>query len=109
VSLIHGVHNLQIQGGNLSAAGRDINNHTHTHYYVSAPAAALINLLKLVPNFRQIQIATLGRATPGTGLWIFEWETFVLWLDPDGLLRIMWGYGMRKPHPRICRRKIHLT
>ncbi|KAH6876908.1 hypothetical protein BKA70DRAFT_1127813, partial [Coprinopsis sp. MPI-PUGE-AT-0042] len=45
-------------------------------------------------NFRGIQIATLGRATPGTGLWIVECEMFRLWLDPDGWLRIMWGYGM---------------
>ncbi|KAH6903527.1 hypothetical protein BKA70DRAFT_1081027, partial [Coprinopsis sp. MPI-PUGE-AT-0042] len=45
-------------------------------------------------NFRKIQMATLGRATPGTGEWILAWETFLIWLDSDGFLKILWGSGM---------------
>ncbi|KAH6879578.1 hypothetical protein BKA70DRAFT_1576192 [Coprinopsis sp. MPI-PUGE-AT-0042] len=63
--------------GPLNVAARDVHSHIHYHRVESAN-----------------DIATLGRATPGTGLWIVECETFRLWLDPDGWLRIMWGYGM---------------
>ncbi|KAH6905411.1 hypothetical protein BKA70DRAFT_1192258 [Coprinopsis sp. MPI-PUGE-AT-0042] len=81
--------------GPLNVAARDITQ-VHNYYYrVESPNDASIPpILESVPNFRGIQIATLGRATPGTGLWIVECETFRLWLDPDGWLRIMWGYGM---------------
>ncbi|KAH6909736.1 hypothetical protein BKA70DRAFT_1148273, partial [Coprinopsis sp. MPI-PUGE-AT-0042] len=78
--------------GPLNVAARDVNN-----YYCRMESASddtIPSILESVPNFRAIQIATLGRATPGTGLWIVECEAFRLWLDPDGWLRIMWGYGM---------------
>ncbi|KAH6880878.1 hypothetical protein BKA70DRAFT_1575752, partial [Coprinopsis sp. MPI-PUGE-AT-0042] len=94
LSLIQGAQNVQIYGGNLSTVGRDMHHHTHKHYHGAAASLALTSFLKLVPNFRQIQVATLGRATSGTGLWICEWETFLLWLDPDGFLQILWGFGM---------------
>ncbi|KAH6867538.1 hypothetical protein BKA70DRAFT_1027315, partial [Coprinopsis sp. MPI-PUGE-AT-0042] len=45
-------------------------------------------------NHRQIQIATLGRATRGTGMWVRQMGTWCIWLDPEGYLKIMWGYGM---------------
>ncbi|KAH6879575.1 hypothetical protein BKA70DRAFT_1474968 [Coprinopsis sp. MPI-PUGE-AT-0042] len=80
--------------GPLNVAARDVNNHIHYHRVESADDVDMPSILESVPNFRGIQIATLGRATPGTGLWIIECETFRLWLDPDGWLRIMWGYGM---------------
>ncbi|KAH6905407.1 hypothetical protein BKA70DRAFT_1504594 [Coprinopsis sp. MPI-PUGE-AT-0042] len=80
--------------GPLNVAARDVHNHIHYHRVESANDVDMPSILESVPNFRGIQIATLGRATPGTGLWIVECETFRLWLDPDGWLRIMWGYGM---------------
>ncbi|KAH6909746.1 hypothetical protein BKA70DRAFT_175144 [Coprinopsis sp. MPI-PUGE-AT-0042] len=78
--------------GPLNVAARDVHNHYHRQE--SAGDASIPPILESVPNFRAIQIATLGRATPGTGFWIVECGTFRLWLDPDGWLRIMWGYGM---------------
>ncbi|KAH6879581.1 hypothetical protein BKA70DRAFT_207350 [Coprinopsis sp. MPI-PUGE-AT-0042] len=81
--------------GPLNVAARDINQvHNYYNRVESSNDASIPLILELVPNFRGIQIATLGRATPGTGLWIVECEMFRLWLDPDGWLRIMWGYGM---------------
>ncbi|KAH6868954.1 hypothetical protein BKA70DRAFT_380995 [Coprinopsis sp. MPI-PUGE-AT-0042] len=80
--------------GPLNVAARDVYNYNHYHRVESANCHDMPSILESVPNFRGIQIATLGRATPGTGLWIVECETFRLWLDPDGWLRIMWGYGM---------------
>ncbi|KAH6905409.1 hypothetical protein BKA70DRAFT_1565052 [Coprinopsis sp. MPI-PUGE-AT-0042] len=81
--------------GPLNVAARDINQ-VHNNYYrvESSRDDSMPPILESVPNFRGIQIATLGRATPGTGLWIVQCEMFRLWLDPDGWLRIMWGYGM---------------
>ncbi|KAH6905417.1 hypothetical protein BKA70DRAFT_1153112 [Coprinopsis sp. MPI-PUGE-AT-0042] len=80
--------------GPLNVAARDVYNCNHYHRVESASDVDMPSILESVPNFRGIQIATLGRATPGTGLWIVECETFRIWLDPNGWLRIMWGYGM---------------
>ncbi|KAH6876948.1 hypothetical protein BKA70DRAFT_1476136 [Coprinopsis sp. MPI-PUGE-AT-0042] len=80
--------------GPLNVAARDVHNHIHYHRAETTSDVDIPPILESVPNFRGIQIATLGRATPGTGLWIVECEAFRLWLDPDGWLRIMWGYGM---------------
>jgi hypothetical protein len=99
-ALIQGVENFQISGGNFTLAGRDVHNHTH---YYGPPTPDIQSVLEAVPNFRAIHIVTLGRATPGTGVWIFVLENFIIWLDPDVLLKIMWGSGMRKlvsPFPK---------
>ncbi|KAH6909717.1 hypothetical protein BKA70DRAFT_1187477 [Coprinopsis sp. MPI-PUGE-AT-0042] len=80
--------------GPLNVAARDVHNHIHYHRAETTSDVDIPPILESVPNFRGIQIATLGRATPGTGLWIVECQAFRLWLDPDGWLRIMWGYGM---------------
>ncbi|KAH6901824.1 hypothetical protein BKA70DRAFT_1568315 [Coprinopsis sp. MPI-PUGE-AT-0042] len=80
--------------GPLNVAARDVNHINYYYRVESTSDDSMPLILESVPNFRAIQIATLGRATPGTGLWIVECETFRLWLDPDGWLRIMWGYGM---------------
>ncbi|KAH6879584.1 hypothetical protein BKA70DRAFT_207428 [Coprinopsis sp. MPI-PUGE-AT-0042] len=78
--------------GPLNVAARDL--HNHYHRVEPDSEGGMPSILESVPNFRAIHIATLGRATPGTGLWIVECEKFRLWLDPEGWLRIMWGYGM---------------
>jgi hypothetical protein len=91
--------------GPLNVAGRDVNN-----YYYRVESTSDFHVpytLYSVPNFRGIQIATLGRATPGTGLWIVEFEQFRIWLDPEGWLRIMWGYGMRESDTPISQTISH--
>ncbi|KAH6905009.1 hypothetical protein BKA70DRAFT_1431583 [Coprinopsis sp. MPI-PUGE-AT-0042] len=73
-TLLHSVR--LTTGAHLNVAARDaIIQNYHTHYY-SAQTIDLPPGLKSIANFRKIHIATLGRATPGTGLWIFNWETF---------------------------------
>ncbi|KAH6904806.1 hypothetical protein BKA70DRAFT_1506402 [Coprinopsis sp. MPI-PUGE-AT-0042] len=34
-------------------------------------------------------LATLGRATPGTGMWIGQMDSWCVWLDPDSFLKII--------------------
>ncbi|KAH6904769.1 hypothetical protein BKA70DRAFT_1063427, partial [Coprinopsis sp. MPI-PUGE-AT-0042] len=47
-----------------------------------------------INNHRRIHIATLGRATQGTGMWVRQMGTWSIWLDPEGYLKIMWAYGI---------------
>jgi hypothetical protein len=53
-------------------------------------------ILREIPNFRDIHIATLGRATAGTGEWIYVWELYCIWVDINGHIRVIWGSGIRK-------------
>ena len=92
-ALVQGAQNVHISGGLFHMVARDM--HNHTHYHVQGNFN-LQSVLESVHNFRAIHVATLGKATPRTGLWIFQWESFLIWLDPDGVLKIMWGSGMRK-------------
>jgi hypothetical protein len=55
----------------------------------------LREVLKLVPNFRRIYQDMLSKATAGTGLWLLKGDTFRLWLEPNGDIKIFWGSGMR--------------
>ncbi|KAH6911249.1 hypothetical protein BKA70DRAFT_55901 [Coprinopsis sp. MPI-PUGE-AT-0042] len=94
-ALVQGLSNVQVDG-NLTLVGRDlIHFHEHHHYHGTAETQVEIPpFLQRVPNFRDIQIATLGKATSGTGDWIYVWEEFCVWLAPDGYLRILWGSGI---------------
>ncbi|KAH6905412.1 hypothetical protein BKA70DRAFT_1431036 [Coprinopsis sp. MPI-PUGE-AT-0042] len=71
-------------------ATRDV----HFHVFESQPGFNTRSALRLVWNFRQIHQDVLGKATPGTWLWFFKTEKFVLWLDPNGDLKILWGTGI---------------
>ncbi|KAH6909411.1 hypothetical protein BKA70DRAFT_1275956 [Coprinopsis sp. MPI-PUGE-AT-0042] len=53
-----------------------------------------VTLLERVPNYRNIHIANLGRATPGTGPLFPQWDEFCEWVSVHGLLKTMWGSGM---------------
>jgi hypothetical protein len=52
-------------------------------------------VLQLVPNFRRIYQDMLSKATAGTGLWLLKGKTFRIWLEPNGVIKIFWGSGMR--------------
>ncbi|KAH6907916.1 hypothetical protein BKA70DRAFT_1282843 [Coprinopsis sp. MPI-PUGE-AT-0042] len=84
-SLFSGIQNLQITGGTFSVAGRDAIHYCH----IDMP-----HVLKRIPNLRDIHIATLARATPGTGEWIYAWELYCIWVNLEGHIRILWGFGM---------------
>ncbi|KAH6911351.1 hypothetical protein BKA70DRAFT_1460702, partial [Coprinopsis sp. MPI-PUGE-AT-0042] len=51
-------------------------------------------ILDKVPNYRDIHIANLGRATEGTGPCFDEWEEFCDWMSAQGEVKTMWGSGM---------------
>ncbi|KAH6892732.1 hypothetical protein BKA70DRAFT_1119251, partial [Coprinopsis sp. MPI-PUGE-AT-0042] len=51
-------------------------------------------ILDQVPNYRDIHIANLGRATEGTGPCFNEWEEFCDWMSVQGVVKTMWGSGM---------------
>ncbi|KAH6904016.1 ankyrin repeat-containing domain protein [Coprinopsis sp. MPI-PUGE-AT-0042] len=71
------VHSAQIHGGVFAVVGRDsnttINNLTYNFGLQTAPVDVLdiLNSLSL-PNFRDIQLDTLAKATDGTCIWLTQ-------------------------------------
>ncbi|KAH6904795.1 hypothetical protein BKA70DRAFT_519349 [Coprinopsis sp. MPI-PUGE-AT-0042] len=86
------VHGVQVHGAPLNIAGGDVHNHVHHHY--AAVTSRFPPGWDEIENQRRIQIATLGRATRGTCMWVRQMGTWCIWLEPEGDLKIMWGYGM---------------
>ena len=94
-SLLRGSSEVQINGGHYNVAGRD--SHTHIHYH--GATVDLKSPMSAIPNFRKIHQDTLAKATPNTGMWLLKGDTFSLWLEPNGDLRILWGIGIREFRP----------
>ncbi|KAH6884738.1 hypothetical protein BKA70DRAFT_136376 [Coprinopsis sp. MPI-PUGE-AT-0042] len=89
------VDNVQVSGGDLNIVGGDLiqyHHHYYNHYEVER--VTIPPILDKVPNFRKLQIATLAKATEGTGDWICVWNEFCIWLAPDGYIRVLWGSGL---------------
>jgi hypothetical protein len=96
VGLVQGLTNVRVTG-NVNLVGRDLIHIHHHHHYATAESQVPIPpILRRVPNFRKIHIATLGKAAPGSGDWIYAWKEFCIWLASDGHIRILWGSGMRR-------------
>ncbi|KAH6911214.1 hypothetical protein BKA70DRAFT_1560345 [Coprinopsis sp. MPI-PUGE-AT-0042] len=94
-ALVQGLHNVQVGTGDINVVARDfVQIHHHHHYGPAESKIEMPSLLQQVPNFRDIQMATLGKATQGTGDWIYMWKEFCVWLSADGSIRILWGSGM---------------
>ncbi|KAH6911290.1 hypothetical protein BKA70DRAFT_1398828, partial [Coprinopsis sp. MPI-PUGE-AT-0042] len=90
------VDNVQVSGGDLNIVGGDLvqyHHHYYNHYEVERESDHP-PILDKVPNFRKLQIATLAKATEGTGDWICVWNEFGIWLAPDGYIRVLWGSGL---------------
>ncbi|KAH6892695.1 hypothetical protein BKA70DRAFT_1233627 [Coprinopsis sp. MPI-PUGE-AT-0042] len=70
----------------------------HYHHHNHAPLQPTFHdipaILDQVPNYRDIHIANLGRATEGTGPIFAEWEQFCEWISVQGVVKTMWGSGM---------------
>jgi hypothetical protein len=84
---------LQIVGSNLSVVGGDV--HNHSHYYAEGVEGIWV-ALESVPNFRDIYYDILEKATDGTGMWLVKGDKFRVWLEPNGDIKIFWGYGIRE-------------
>lgn len=93
-----GVESVAINHPIINVAGRD--NVVHNHYNlpgVRRPSPKNIEeLMDLIPNFRQIYQDMLSKVTEGTGMWLLNDETFRIWIEPDGTIKILWGSGIRK-------------
>ncbi|KAH6911212.1 hypothetical protein BKA70DRAFT_1560343 [Coprinopsis sp. MPI-PUGE-AT-0042] len=95
IALVQGLSNVQVGTGDVNVVARDfVQIHHHHHYNPAENKVEIPSLLQRVPNFRDIQMATLGKATAGTGDWIYIWKEFCVWLASDGYIRILWGSGM---------------
>lgn len=88
-ALIHDAHVVHINGGSFNVA--NVQNQQNPAGEIHIPFA-----LHQIANFRDVQIATLGKASPNTGEWIYVWREFCLWMNPEGYIRIIWGSGMRE-------------
>lgn len=66
--------------------------------YTNLPESSidLGEVLRLVPNLRRIHLDVLSKATFGTCVWILKTHYFILWLDLNGDLKILWGTGIRE-------------
>jgi hypothetical protein len=98
-ALISGVHSAQIYGGSFTVVGSSSsttttiqNNYNYGPQTVSKDVLSILRSLSL-PNFRDIQLDTLSKATDGTCLWLTEGTIFLLWIKNG---RILWGIGIRK-------------
>jgi len=90
-NLLSNVRNVQITGGSFSVAGGDVHNHSHTG---SVSESAIWSALQAISNFRKIYQDMLGKATPGTGMWLLKNEKFRVWLEANGDIKIFWGSGI---------------
>ena len=94
-SVVQQVHGITVGKGNFVLAGGNINIETHYHGQPQQ-VISIADVLRLVPNLRGIHLDVLSKATPGTALWIVKTDFFLLWLDPNGTLKILWGTGIRR-------------
>ncbi|KAH6892824.1 hypothetical protein BKA70DRAFT_1536593 [Coprinopsis sp. MPI-PUGE-AT-0042] len=92
------VHSTQVHGGTLTVVGRDNNNTTtiHNYNYNCAPQTVPVDVLDILnslslPNFRDIQLDTLAKATEGTCIWLTSGEIFIFWIANG---KILWGIGI---------------
>jgi hypothetical protein len=90
-ALAQGSSQLKIDGGTFNIVGGDSHTHIHNH---SAPVD-LESYFRSIPNFRKIYQDTIAKATPGTGMWLLKNDKFMIWLEPNGDIKIFWGSGIR--------------
>jgi hypothetical protein len=93
-ALISGVPSAHIHGGSYTVIGSNVQNTYHIH----GPQPCATDILEILrslplPNFRDIQLDTLSKATEGTCVAITSGEMFLCWISSGGIL---WGIGIRK-------------
>jgi hypothetical protein len=95
-ALLSGVQSAQIHGGSFSVVGTStaIQN-TYNNYGPQTGPVDVQEILRnlSLPNFRDIHLDTLSKATDGTCVWLTEGNIFLLWIKNG---RILWGIGIRK-------------
>ncbi|KAH6904821.1 hypothetical protein BKA70DRAFT_1506673, partial [Coprinopsis sp. MPI-PUGE-AT-0042] len=51
-------------------------------------------ILDTIRNLRKIHQGVLSKVTPGTGIWFLKTNRFLIWLDPNRNVKILWGTGI---------------
>ncbi|KAH6907877.1 hypothetical protein BKA70DRAFT_1189351, partial [Coprinopsis sp. MPI-PUGE-AT-0042] len=98
--LFGSLSSMQVVGETVNFVEGDQHQHQHQHYHQHNHAPLqptnhdIPAILEQVPNYRDIHIVNLGRATEGTGPIFAEWEEFCEWMSIQGRLKTMWGSGM---------------
>jgi hypothetical protein len=87
------VHNVATSNGDFAFAGGNVNIQKHYDTQNVEPKLRVFHVLRLIRNLRKVHLDVLSKATPGTGVWLFRTDKFILWLDPNGNLKILWGTG----------------
>jgi hypothetical protein len=92
-ALISGVPSAHIHGGSYTVIGSNVQNTYHIH----GPQPSATDILDILrnlplPNFRDIQLDTLSKATDGTCIAVTAGEMFLYWIKKG---RILWGIGIR--------------
>jgi hypothetical protein len=93
-----GVHSAQISGGSFTVIGSSSSSTTINNTYNYGPQTVSKDILSVLrslslPNFRDIQLDTLSKATNGTCVWLTEGNIFLFWIKNG---RILWGIGIRR-------------
>ncbi|KAH6909839.1 hypothetical protein BKA70DRAFT_1148398, partial [Coprinopsis sp. MPI-PUGE-AT-0042] len=78
--------------GDVNLVGRDF--HVHNHYHSYPDRVDITAVLGAIRNLRKVHLDVLSKATDGTGVWLLRNEKFLIWVDPNGDLKIMWGIGI---------------
>ncbi|KAH6870869.1 hypothetical protein BKA70DRAFT_365526 [Coprinopsis sp. MPI-PUGE-AT-0042] len=86
-------HGITTNQGDFILAGRDVIVQKHYHGY-QPDRVDISAVLGAIRNLRTIHLDILSKATPGTGVWLFKTAKFIIWLDPNGNLKILWGAGI---------------
>ncbi|KAH6909892.1 hypothetical protein BKA70DRAFT_1148462, partial [Coprinopsis sp. MPI-PUGE-AT-0042] len=91
-SSIQQAHGVMANHGDVNLAGRDI--HVHKHYHSYSDRVDITTVLDTIRNLRKVHLDVLSKVTPGTGAWLFKADKFLVWLDPNGNLKVLWGTGI---------------
>ncbi|KAH6906627.1 hypothetical protein BKA70DRAFT_394880 [Coprinopsis sp. MPI-PUGE-AT-0042] len=90
VAAIADTDTASVRDSEIIVIGRDyvVNNSTHGPFQVDV--LEILNGLNL-PNFRNIQLDTLAKATQGTCIWLTEGEILCIWIRKG---KILWATGI---------------
>ncbi|KAH6909906.1 hypothetical protein BKA70DRAFT_1221560 [Coprinopsis sp. MPI-PUGE-AT-0042] len=86
-------HDITTHEGDVNFAARDV---TVQKYYLGSFGGSLdiFGVLDSIRNLRKIHLDILSKATRGTGVWLLKTKKFLIWLDPNGNIKILWGTGI---------------
>jgi hypothetical protein len=99
-ALIPGGSGHQINGGSFAVVGSGTVQNIYNSYGPHTSAIDVLEILRSLslPNFRDIQLDTLSKATDGTCIWLTSGEMFLFWVRSG---RILWGVGIRMSYHSV--------